>query len=341
MLSIHPTTLPLFVIATGSAFTVPLLARAADTRDALGRAPLPRKVPRPMRQIVTQYDRQTIRSRRWRRCGLQSEQEQVLRTDVEIVGNAGPAVLLLPGGAESATDFFPGLPEALVQDPGCRVILHDRPGTGHSAAPGLLADAADHLHRVITDLDCGPVVVVGQSLGGAVALLLADAHPSSVAGLVLLDPTPINDVTGCANLERTLRVVRPLASVPLLRSGLQALLRSGMRRSMRGKDLRPDCRTALEAIGNLDIARLAAAVQGIGAIAEHYVSHSHPALPTVVVTADRKASSSIAKSHEDLAERLGATLERWSGAAHNLHLDHPEQTVETVRDMLRTAVPDR
>lgn len=112
-----------------------------------------------------------------------------------IVGATGPAVLLLPGGAEGAQGFFPGLAEGLVAEPGARIILHDRPGTGDNPDPGSLAEAAEHLHDALADLGVEPVVAIGQSLGGAVALLLARDFPDDVAGLVLLDPTPINDVT--------------------------------------------------------------------------------------------------------------------------------------------------
>ena len=143
---------------------------------------------------------------------------------VRVRGRSGPPVLLLPGGAESCDGFFPGLPEGLVADPGARVVLHDRPGTGTSPADGQLADASAHLGSVVDELGCGPVVVVGQSLGGAVAALLACDRPDVVAGLVLLDPTPIDDPTACGRLELTTSLVGRIR--PLHRS-LSAALRAG------------------------------------------------------------------------------------------------------------------
>jgi pimeloyl-ACP methyl ester carboxylesterase len=89
------------------------------------------------------------------------------------LGESGRPVLLLPGGAESCDGFFPGLPEGLVADPGAQVIVHDRPGTGTSTVDGSLVDR-----------------------------LSPATTPSRVAGLVLLDPTPINDPRTCAGLER-------------------------------------------------------------------------------------------------------------------------------------------
>lgn len=254
-------------------------------------------------------------------------------SDLEIHGETGPAVLLLPGGAEATAGFFPGLVEGLDEDPGCRVILFDRPGTGTSTEAGSLAGAADALHRKVSELGCGPVVLVGQSLGGAVAVLTAIAHPEMVAGLVLLDPTPINDAAGCARLERMLTVADRLTRVPPANAMMRAALRRGMRRSLRRTQLRPDCREAIEKIGDLDIPQLAAAVRGIGQISAA-LPEQMPQLPGILVTADRKADSSIARSHARLAASLGLPLVRWPGAAHNLHLDHPDATLATVREMV-------
>src|SRR4029078_3960982 len=95
----------------------------------------------------------------------------------QVLGDSGPAVLLLPGGAEAVEGFYPGLIQGLMADPGCRVILYDRPGTAGADLEGGLAGAADAIHGTLSELGIAPVVVVGQSLGGAVALLLARDHP--------------------------------------------------------------------------------------------------------------------------------------------------------------------
>ena len=49
-----------------------------------------------------------------------------------------------------------------------------------------LADCADDLAAVIEHLDCGPVIVVGYSMGGPVAQLLWKRHRELVAGLVFI-----------------------------------------------------------------------------------------------------------------------------------------------------------
>ncbi|RFP19281.1 MULTISPECIES: 3-oxoadipate enol-lactonase [unclassified Duganella] len=74
----------------------------------------------------------------------------------------------------------------------CRVIAYDHRGHGGSAAPqGLysMADLADDVAALLRELDTGPVVWVGLSMGGMVGQELALRHPSLVRALVLGNTT--------------------------------------------------------------------------------------------------------------------------------------------------------
>ncbi|BBZ06797.1 alpha/beta hydrolase [Mycolicibacterium doricum] len=70
------------------------------------------------------------------------------------------------------------------------VAAPDLIGHGRStwAAPWTLDANTDALAALLDADGGGPVVVVGHSFGGAVALALASARPDLVSGLVLLDP---------------------------------------------------------------------------------------------------------------------------------------------------------
>lgn len=70
------------------------------------------------------------------------------------------------------------------------VAAPDLIGHGRStwAAPWTLDANTDALAALLDADGGGPVVVVGHSFGGAVALALAAARPDLVSGLVLLDP---------------------------------------------------------------------------------------------------------------------------------------------------------
>jgi pimeloyl-ACP methyl ester carboxylesterase len=252
---------------------------------------------------------------------------------LRIHGDDGPPVLLLPGGAESCEGFFPGLVEGLVADPGCRVIVHDRPGTGSSPEPGSLADAADHLHALVGELGTGPVVLVGQSLGGAVAALVAAAHPGDVAGLVLLDPTPVNDPGLCAQIEQRAVTTARVAGIPVLGPALLRVVLALTGRRMR-RGMRPDCAAALDRTLQMDVGRLARAVAGLTGVGRRWRDDALPRVPAVVVTADRKPSSPVRRAHERLAAALGAPTRSWPRAGHSVHLDHPDEVLAVVRGVV-------
>ncbi|MGI9021905.1 MAG: alpha/beta fold hydrolase [Acidimicrobiales bacterium] len=98
-----------------------------------------------------------------------------------------PAIVLLHGWTLSADlNWFSGVYE--VASRRGRMVAPDLRGHGRglrSEEPFTLEAAADDVAGLLRDLDLGPAVVVGYSMGGSVALLLANAHPELVAGLVL------------------------------------------------------------------------------------------------------------------------------------------------------------
>jgi len=102
-------------------------------------------------------------------------------------GGDGPPLVLLHGPAGNAThwmDLIPGLTASH------RVIVPDLPGHGASTAPES-ALAADPVLAWLDELiwrSCdSPPVLVGQTLGGAIAARLAISRTGRVDGLVLID----------------------------------------------------------------------------------------------------------------------------------------------------------
>lgn len=254
---------------------------------------------------------------------------------LKVSGDSGPAVLLLPGGAEAVEGFYPGLIEALLADPGCRIILYDRPGTVSAEAEGGLTDATEAIHATLAELGVGPVVVVGQSLGGAVALLLARDHPEDVGGLVLLDPTPVNDVKLARQVEQTARTMAKLSKVPPIGWALSALLRSTAERSAKRHEMSPEARAATLKIAEVDLVQLSEAATGLESIAQGFTESQLPLVPAAVVTADRKAGSPITQAHQRLATALQTPLVSWPGAEHQVHLSHQHDVIELSRDIVR------
>lgn len=103
---------------------------------------------------------------------------------------AGPVLLLLHGLGGHMGNYAYGVAERLATNH--RVVIVDRPGSGHSSrlgtTPADLTTQATALAELIAKLRLGQPLVVGHSFGGAVALALALEHPDAVAGLALIAP---------------------------------------------------------------------------------------------------------------------------------------------------------
>jgi len=97
-----------------------------------------------------------------------------------------PAVVLLHGWTASADLNFATCFEPLGEH--FRVLAFDHRGHGagiRSRRRFRLEDCADDVAELLTAEGCGPAVVVGYSMGGAIAQLLWRRHPEVVRGLVL------------------------------------------------------------------------------------------------------------------------------------------------------------
>ena len=100
----------------------------------------------------------------------------------------GRPVILIHGLRGSAYDFEVSISEGLARDH--RVIAFDRPGNGYSDKlpddrQSLFVEARQ-LHAAALKLGLKRPLIVGYSLGAAVAIAYADAYPEDVAGVVTI-----------------------------------------------------------------------------------------------------------------------------------------------------------
>ena len=73
----------------------------------------------------------------------------------------------------------------------CRVLALDLAGFGHTLGRGRSVSVQANqrlLHRFLTEVAGVPAILVGNSMGGLIAILQAAGEPGSAAGLVLVDP---------------------------------------------------------------------------------------------------------------------------------------------------------
>jgi len=102
-------------------------------------------------------------------------------------GGDGPVVMLLHGWMASADLNWLGAYRALVGS-GYRVLAIDHRGHGRGLrplTPFRLVDCAGDAASVLRELGLAPATVVGYSMGGAIAQLIARDHPDVVSGVVL------------------------------------------------------------------------------------------------------------------------------------------------------------
>jgi pimeloyl-ACP methyl ester carboxylesterase len=103
---------------------------------------------------------------------------------------SGPTLLLVHGLAGQMHNFTHSLLGKLMRD--FRVVILDRPGSGYSTRPtedmATIGAQAGVISRFCELLGLERPLIVGHSLGGAIALQLALNHPERVGGLALLAP---------------------------------------------------------------------------------------------------------------------------------------------------------
>jgi pimeloyl-ACP methyl ester carboxylesterase len=110
---------------------------------------------------------------------------------------SGPTIVMIHGLAGQMRNFSYALLDKLASDH--RVILIDRPGSGYSDPidSATIRSQAAHIGDALQTLGLDRPLVVGHSLGGAVALALALDRPDQVGGLALLAPLthPMDEVS--------------------------------------------------------------------------------------------------------------------------------------------------
>ena len=102
----------------------------------------------------------------------------------------GPPIVIVHGLGGQMGNFTYALLERLTDE--FRVILMDRPGSGYSrrapGATGRLTEQAAIVAEFIRKLGLQRPLLVGHSLGGAIALTVALDHPEMVKALALVAP---------------------------------------------------------------------------------------------------------------------------------------------------------
>jgi pimeloyl-ACP methyl ester carboxylesterase len=253
----------------------------------------------------------------------------------------GADVVLLHGAGVNLHDMLTGPVDALAKH--FRVTVFDRPGHGHSDADldhaSPLAQA-EKLHAAAWQLGLVKPVIVGHSLGGAVALAYGAKFPSEIAGIVAMAPLS-NPIWGPGQVGLGIRIV-PFLGFLLSRSLLALSDPLVMRLALRAifKPQQPTERFRREfpnALSGLPLAMRADAADFISATRSLRQNESgyarHPSRVHVLVGSEDKVLNP-SRHAEHLASLLpDATLTILPGLGHMFHHFNFAAIVSAVNDL--------
>lgn len=269
---------------------------------------------------------------------------------VYYAGGEGAVLLLIHGMAGSASTWRHVMPALAAR---FRVVAPDLPGHGDSdkaAGDYSLGATASTLRDVLVALGHERVSVVGQSLGGGVAMQFAYQYPERCERLVLV---------GSGGLGREVNRLLRLLSLP----GSEAVLRLACAQRVRGVGERLGglaSRVGLHAapvVAELwrsyaslgDDATRRAFLRTLRAVVDprgQAVSaanrlHLAAELPTLIVWGDSDPIIPVEHAHAAHAAIPGSRLEIFEGVGHYPHCEAPERFVEVLCEFVETTVPAR
>jgi pimeloyl-ACP methyl ester carboxylesterase len=259
----------------------------------------------------------------------------------------GPTLLLIHGMAGSSTTWREVMP-ALAEH--FDVIAPDLLGHGESDKPKgdySLGAFASGLRDLMVVLDVPHATVVGQSLGGGVALQLAYQHPEMVERLVLVCAGGLGREVSWILKALTLpgtEFVMPVLFPPIVRrkgDELSDLLHRKGLRAPRIAEMWTAYSRLTESANRAAFVRTLRAVvdpggQSVSAQDRLYLAAHMPTLiiwgandPIIPVEHGRAA-------HEAIP---GSRLEIFDHAGHFPHVEQPERFVEVLADFIATSEP--
>lgn len=256
------------------------------------------------------------------------------RTRVRLAGDPEhPPVVLLHGIGRSLEDWSLQIPRLAAL---YRVIAVDLPGSGFSARPSGTA-TLDVLARAVADTletlgERRAPHIVGNSLGGAVAMTMAARHPDRVASLTLVDSVGFGDGAALPFRLLALPVVGELMMRRTTRTGARMTERMLFADRRLVSASRVEHARAIAAQSDrgrvvLETTRTLATFRGIkpGWRAEVTTANRQHPRPTLIVWGDRDRVTPI--QHLEAARRLlpHASTHVVLGAGHVPQIERPDE----------------
>lgn len=255
----------------------------------------------------------------------------------------GPVLLFVHGMAGSSRTWI-----EVMERLACRytVIAPDLLGHGESAKPmgdySLGAHASGLRDLLVGTLGIESATLVGQSLGGGIAMQLAYQYPELCQRLVLVASgglgREVSWVIRALTLPGAEYVIAPLFPRFARRAGerVQRFLGARGVRAPHLAEMWNAYASLTEAPGRRAFIRTARAVvdpggQTVSALDRLYLA---AAVPTLIVWGDRDEIIPVAHAHATHALLPASRLEIFEGAGHFLHVEHPRRFADLLDDFV-------
>jgi pimeloyl-ACP methyl ester carboxylesterase len=262
-------------------------------------------------------------------------------------GDGDETILLIHGMAGSSRTWRDVTP-ALAQR--YRVVAPDLLGHGESAKPMgdySLGAHASGLRDLMARLEIERATIVGQSLGGGIALQLAYQHPGLCNRLVLVssgglgrEVSPILRMLSLPGSELVLPVVASGFVRDRGRSVNRWLRDQGIRTSWMAEMWRAYASLA-DAENRQAFVRTLRSVVDLGGqvVSANDRLYLAAAVPTLIIWGDHDDIIPVAHAHAAHAAIPGSRLEIFEGVRHFPQSEDPERFVEVLDDFIATTDP--
>ncbi len=242
-----------------------------------------------------------------------------------------PTLVFLHGFAESRevwTDFLRPFPADRY-----RLLTPNLPGHGTNLAPVpdfSMEAQARYVIEFLNKNGCPePVLLVCHSMGGYVALALAERYPDRVAGLALINSSALPDTDEKrANREKNIAFVERHGPAPFMESFVRPLFAPANR------DKLTAARQLLEEIGKATpAATIVGALRGMAARPDRRDVLRRAEFPVLLVAGKHDVAVAFDDSVAQAALAPVALAVFLEGSGHQAYLEEPETTRRAVRSL--------
>lgn len=265
-------------------------------------------------------------------------------------GSDGPVVLFIHGMAGSSSMWRPSAPHL---DPSITWVAPDLPGHGRSDKPRgdySLGAQASFLRDLLVALGHEQVTVVGQSLGGGIALQFTYQYPERCERLALVCAGGLGQEVMPLLRGLTLPGVEyllPLVFQPVYADVVNRLAGLLGRVGFTPKPVTMETWRSYTSL--IDPRTRQAFLHTLRAVVDHKgqrVSaqdrlYLASAIPTLIVWGDRDPIIPVSHAHRTHELIPGSRLEIFEGAGHYPHCEDPERFADVLGDFIGSTEPAR